>query len=61
VDFPNRFLQKTTILYFTEIRLVGALFIHVEGRADGQIEWPDENKHFFRDNTKVTKRKDIYT
>jgi len=47
VDFPNSFLQKKTIQYFTEIRPVGAVFIHAEGHVDGQIEEPDENKRHF--------------
>ena len=49
VDFPNRFLQKTSIPYFAEIRPMGAVFIHAEGHIEGQTEWPDENKkHFSR-------------
>jgi hypothetical protein len=47
VDFPNRFLQKTTILHFAEIHPVRAVFINAEGHVDGQIEGPDENKRLF--------------
>jgi len=47
LDFPNWFLQKITIPYFTEIRPVGGGFIQAEGNVDGQTEWPDENTHFF--------------
>jgi hypothetical protein len=45
VDLPNRFLQKTTLPQFMEIRPVGGVFIH----AEGHIERPDENeKHVSR-------------
>lgn len=43
VDFPSRFLQKTAIPHYTEIRPVGAVFTHAKGHIDGQIEGPDGN------------------
>jgi len=49
VNFPNRFLQKKTIPYFTEIRPVGAVFIHAEGhtQTDRQNGLTQNKRLFF--------------